>query len=539
MPAKQRKHSTSRTNAKKAGYDLALPTTAQISKIDTNTPSQHAPMRKDMNRDALPESSIAELFEHAGELDIHVGQYQQNTSQNSDNADSFEQASDGVFFARIESSKQTSNARAIIYRNLWNEEGVDLFAPKSRSSVQTVSKAQASPKKRKRDQEEEGHASPVKKLSTNGRSKPPVIISVSITNKKLSEDQEGHYNIVPGDILHRRYRTVKQLGKGTFSKVVEAIDTETNARVAIKIVRAIAKYRNASQTEIRILKKLREIDPANKNNCIHLLTWFEHQNHICLVSELLGMCLYDFMKGNNHLPFPRHHVQELARQLLGSVAFLHDIQLIHTDLKPENILLVRNDYKLMEYIPAGKRKVSPTSKRVLECTDIRLIDFGSATFMHGHHSAVITTRHYRAPEVILGLGWAYPCDAYSLGCILAEFVTGTLLYHTHDDLEQLAMMARTMNGLPARLAGAGARAKPAFFRLDGTLDWPTPTTSRQSRKNVAATPRIQSIVRSVDGIDRHFLDLMSRLLALDPVQRITVRNALAHPYFSLEVPPKV
>lgn len=59
-------------------------------------------------------------------------------------------------------------------------------------------------------------------------------------------------------------RTVKQLGKGTFSKVVEAIDTETNTRVAVKIVRSIAKYRNASQTEIRILKKLREVDPTNE-----------------------------------------------------------------------------------------------------------------------------------------------------------------------------------------------------------------------------------------------------------------------------------
>ncbi len=153
-------------------------------------------------------------------------------------------------------------------------------------------------------------------------------------------------------------------------------------------------------------------------------------------------------------------------------------------------------------------KSPPSPNESLDCTDIRLIDFGSATFMHEHHSTLITTRHYRAPEVILGKyhrdpsladahpshlqgSGAYPCDAYSIGCILVDFVTGTLLYQTHDDREQLAMMARTMGGLPAQLARAGARAKPAFFKADGTLDWPTPTTSRQSRKNVAAIPRIQ------------------------------------------------
>lgn len=36
-------------------------------------------------------------------------------------------------------------------------------------------------------------------------------------------------------------------------------------------------------------------------------------------------------------------------------------------------------------------------------TDVRLIDFGSATFDHEHHSTIVSTRHYRAPEVILGM----------------------------------------------------------------------------------------------------------------------------------------
>lgn len=38
----------------------------------------------------------------------------------------------------------------------------------------------------------------------------------------------------------------------------------------------------------------------------------------------------------------------------------------------------------------------------MKCSDVRLIDFGSATFDHEHHSTIVSTRHYRAPEVILG-----------------------------------------------------------------------------------------------------------------------------------------
>lgn len=53
--------------------------------------------------------------------------------------------------------------------------------------------------------------------------------------------------------------------------------------------------------------------------------------------------------------------------------------------------------------------------RRVKCTDVRLIDFGSATFDHEHHSTIVSTRHYRAPEVILELGWSQPCDVWSIG----------------------------------------------------------------------------------------------------------------------------
>ena len=61
----------------------------------------------------------------------------------------------------------------------------------------------------------------------------------------------------------------------------------------------------------------------------------------------------------------------------------------------------------------------------MPCGDqIRVIDFGSATFEDQYHSSIVSTRHYRAPEVILGLGWSFPCDLWSVGCILVELATG-------------------------------------------------------------------------------------------------------------------
>lgn len=74
--------------------------------------------------------------------------------------------------------------------------------------------------------------------------------------------------IVDGIFNYNNWRlsdcTVRLLGQGTFGKVVEAIDTQTNNRVAIKIIRAIPKYRDASKIEVRVLQKLKERDPMNR-----------------------------------------------------------------------------------------------------------------------------------------------------------------------------------------------------------------------------------------------------------------------------------
>lgn len=81
-------------------------------------------------------------------------------------------------------------------------------------------------------------------------------------------------------------------------------------------------------------------------------------------------------------------------------------------------------------------------------TDVKLIDFGTATFEHEYHSRIVSTRHYRAPEILLEHGWSYPCDIWSIGCLLIELYIGHPLFLTHNDLEHLAMMERMLGPFP-------------------------------------------------------------------------------------------
>ncbi|KAK2616450.1 serine threonine protein kinase CMGC group [Conoideocrella luteorostrata] len=358
------------------------------------------------------------------------------------------------------------------------------------------------------------------------------------------DDDDGHYIVVPDADLTEKYKITRLLGQGTFGKVVQARDRKRNEAVAVKIIRSVQKYRDASRIELRVLATLKANDHDNRNRCIHLRDTFDYRGHICIVMDLLGQSVFDFLKGNGFVPFPNSHIQNFARQLFTSVAFLHDLNLIHTDLKPENILLRDDIYQTYTYnrkIPSSSTTISrqASQRRVLLNTEIRLIDFGSATFQDEYHSSVVSTRHYRAPEIILGLGWSFPCDIWSIGCILVEFFTGDALFQTHDNLEHLAMMeavvgsridshlVQAVNKMSTR--SGGNPASKYFKRLK--LDYPTPDTTRGSRRFVKAMKRLEDIFPANNQFFKHLLCLLRKIFVYDPAQRITAKQALNHPWF--------
>ncbi|KAK0718408.1 kinase-like domain-containing protein [Lasiosphaeria miniovina] len=358
------------------------------------------------------------------------------------------------------------------------------------------------------------------------------------------DDDDGHYIVVPDNDLTERYQMIKLLGQGTFGKVVQARDKRRNKLVAIKIIRSVQKYRDASKIELRVLATLKANDEENRNRCIHLRDCFDFRGHICIVMDLLGQSVFDFLKSNQFVPFPNSQIQNFARQLFTSVAFLHDLNLIHTDLKPENILLCHNDYQTFTYnrkIPSSSSTIArlATQRRVLLDTEIRLIDFGSATFQDEYHSSVVSTRHYRAPEIILGLGWSYPCDIWSIGCILVEFFTGDALFQTHDNLEHLAMMEAVVNARidtslvqqVGRVTRNGGNPASKYFKRT-KLDYPTTETTRASRRFVKAMKRLDEIIPASNPFLESFLDLLKKIFVYDPNRRITAKGALQHPWFS-------
>ncbi|KAJ4959668.1 hypothetical protein NE237_019578 [Protea cynaroides] len=350
------------------------------------------------------------------------------------------------------------------------------------------------------------------------------------------DDKDGHYIFALGENLTSRYRIHRKMGEGTFGQVLECWDREKKEMVAIKIIRGIKKYREAAMIEVEVLQQLGKHDKGG-NRCVQIRNWFDYRNHICIVCEKLGPSLYDFLRKNNYRAFPIDLVRELGRQLLECVAFMHDLRLIHTDLKPENILLVSSDYvKVPDYKGSSRSpKDGSYFKKLPKSSAIKVIDFGSTTYDQQGHSYIVSTRHYRAPEVILGLGWSYPCDVWSVGCILVELCSGEALFQTHENLEHLAMMERVLGPIPQLMLKRVDRHAEKYVRR-GRIDWPESATSRESIKAVLKLPRLQNLVmQHVDHSAGDLIDLLQGLLRFDPVDRLTACEALSHPFFTRDL----
>ncbi|XP_026445072.1 serine/threonine-protein kinase AFC3-like isoform X1 [Papaver somniferum] len=351
---------------------------------------------------------------------------------------------------------------------------------------------------------------------------------------RRDDDREGHYVFNYGDNLTQRYNIISKMGEGTFGRVLECWDREEKRMVAIKVVRSIRKYRDAAMIEIDVLQLLAKHE-LGRSRCVQIHNWFDYRNHVCIVFEKLGPSLFDFLRRNKYCSLPVDLVREFGRQLLESVAYMHDLHMIHTDLKPENILLVSSE---SVKLPSSKRNSrGETQFRCLpKSSSIKLIDFGSTVFDDKEHTSIVSTRHYRAPEVILGLGWSFPCDLWSIGCILVELCSGNALFQTHENLEHLAMMERVFGPLPEHMARKADRGAEKYFRTSrrGTrLNWPEGAVSRESIRAVKKLDRLEDIVSQyVDCSWKSlFTDLLHRLLEYSPAERLTARQALDHPFF--------
>uniref|UniRef100_A0A8C2HK90 dual-specificity kinase n=1 Tax=Cyprinus carpio TaxID=7962 RepID=A0A8C2HK90_CYPCA len=337
------------------------------------------------------------------------------------------------------------------------------------------------------------------------------------------DDDQGSYIHVPHDHIAYRFEVLKVIGKGSFGQVVKAYDHKNHQQVALKMVRNEKRFHRQAAEEIRILEHLRKQDKDSTMNVIHMLENFTFRNHICMTFELLSMNLYELIKKNKFQGFSLPLVRKFAHSILQCLDSLHKNRIIHCDLKPENILLKQQ----------GR-------------SGIKVIDFGSSCYEHQRVYTYIQSRFYRAPEVILGARYGMPIDMWSLGCILAELLTGYPLLPGEDEGDQLACVIELL-GMPSqKLLDSSKRAKnfisskgyPRYCTVTSLPDGSVVLNGGRSRRGkLRGPPGSRDWMTALKGCDDPlFLDFLKQCLEWDPSLRMTPSQALRHPWLRRRLP---
>lgn len=342
------------------------------------------------------------------------------------------------------------------------------------------------------------------------------------------DDVEGYYIFQVGEVLDGRYRISAAHGKGVFSTVLRATDMEaetagrSGTEVAVKVIRSNDVMLKAGRQERDILQRLAKYDPENAKFCIRMTDSFEYRNHLCLVFEPMALNLREVLKKYGRgIGISVKAVQVYSTQFFVALQHLKFCDVIHADIKPDNILA--NDER------------NPTV--------VKICDFGSAmTRGENELTPYLASRFYRAPEIILGCRYDIPLDMWSVGCCLFELYTGKILFPGRTNNEMLKLMMDYKGPFPKKLLKKGIFSS-RHFEENGAFNLldEDKVSGQQMRKVVHVIKATKNLTKELQGSTlqpdpstkrkvKQLGDLLEKIFVLDPDKRITVEEALAHPF---------
>ena len=294
--------------------------------------------------------------------------------------------------------------------------------------------------------------------------------------------------------LPQRYVPVASIGGGAYGAVINAKDNKTNNNVAIKKLKPIADLMDLKRAlrEVMIMKYIEH------ENIIKLYDVIFHVNtnpnvnkkgDVYLVMEKMDSDLQRIIFSKQELT--DDHYQFILYQILRALYYLHSANIIHRDLKPSNILISE------------------------DCT-IKLCDFGMSRNLEDFNlqlTEYVVTRYYRAPEIMLSSHhYSKKIDVWSVGCTFAELLTKRFLFPGENYIAQIKLIIETL--------GSPSEEDQAFIPEGAAKNFV---------KQLQGFPKkpIGSIVNYGYPLA---LDLLQKMIEFNPDKRISVEDAINHPY---------
>ncbi|TFK43361.1 kinase-like domain-containing protein [Crucibulum laeve] len=304
------------------------------------------------------------------------------------------------------------------------------------------------------------------------------------------------------------FKLIEKMGDGAFSNVYKALDLTTGKKVAVKVVR---KYElNASQAgekhlnrefkkkprvteRANILKEVQIMRGTNHPSIVKLISFSESQEHYFLVLELMegGELFHQIVKLTY---FSENLARHVILQVANGIRYLHEERgVVHRDIKPENLLFERIDI-----IPSKNPVHRPYDEEKEDEGEfipgvggggigrVKIADFGLSKVVWNEETMTpCGTVGYTAPEIVKDERYSKSVDMWALGCVLYTLLCGFPPFYDES-----------INVLTEKVA----RGYYTFL----SPWW--------------------------DDISHSAKDLITHLLCVDPAQRYTIDEFLAHPW---------
>ncbi|KAK4337422.1 hypothetical protein RND71_043879 [Anisodus tanguticus] len=326
----------------------------------------------------------------------------------------------------------------------------------------------------------------------------------SVSNQPSNENQFYSIEISETNFcILTRYVQLKPIGSGSQGVVCSAYDNILQQPVAIK--KLTRPFQNVTHAK-RAFRELKLMKLVNHKNIIGLLNVFTPQKSLEEFQDVY--IVMDLMEANLcqviQMDLDHDRISYLLYQMLCGLKHLHSAGIIHRDLKPSNVV-IKSD-----------------------CT-LKILDFGLARTADNNFmmTPYVVTRYYRAPEVILGMRYTANVDIWSVGCIMGEMILGSIVFPGTDHINQWTKIIEIL----------GTPSSHFMQRLNPTVR--NYVENRPKKAGKSFQEIFPDSFFPSDGTEDQRLkanqarDLLSKMLVIDPLLRITVDQALIHPYISV------
>ncbi|KXN86361.1 Serine/threonine-protein kinase srk1 [Leucoagaricus sp. SymC.cos] len=328
-----------------------------------------------------------------------------------------------------------------------------------------------------------------------------------IAQSMVKEERESKAKLPTYKGLEK-FKLLEKMGDGAFSNVYRALEISTGKKVAVKVVR---KYElNASQAgekhlnpqfkkkprvteRANILKEVQIMRGINHRSIVKLHNFFESPEHYFLIMELMegGELFHQIVKLTY---FSENLARHVILQVAHGIRYLHEERgVVHRDIKPENLLFER-----IEIIPSKNPIIRPYDEEKEDEGEftpgvgsggigkVKIADFGLSKVVWNEETMTpCGTVGYTAPEIVKDERYSKSVDMWALGCVLYTLLCGFPPFYDES-----------INVLTEKVA----RGYYTFL----SPWW--------------------------DDISHSVKDLIQHLLCVDPSQRYTIDEFLAHPW---------